>query len=278
MKMQDLREHLDVVQKKIGYWFENEDLLLQAFTRSSYSSQHGGENNEVLEFLGDRVLDFYVVKVIADRFGFVKSQSDYYDEENDLDEYCIVAHKNEADFTELKKQIVSNETLAKTIDKLGLFKYMYLGDTDLENPKFKDNLIKVKADLFEAILGAVAIDSDWNQDELQNVVEFMLQIDDFLADVDTEEPRPSKFQLENAVTTLKELAEKGRCSIPEYYQAEEQVLMNDGTLMWECTCYIRSWAMKHTAYATSKKEAKRYAAYLVLCDFYGLPDEFSEED
>ena len=31
----------------------------------------------------------------------------------------------------------------KTIDKLGLFKYMYLGDTDLENPKFKDNLIKV---------------------------------------------------------------------------------------------------------------------------------------
>lgn len=278
MKMQDLREHLDDVQKKIGYWFDNEDLLLQAFTRSSYSSQHGGENNEVLEFLGDRVLDFYVVKVIADRFGFVKSQSDYYDEENDLDEYCIVAHKNEADFTELKKQIVSNETLAKTIDKLGLFKYMYLGDTDLENPKFKDNLIKVKADLFEAILGSVAIDSDWNQDELQNVVEFMLQIDDFLADVDTEEPRPSKFQLENAVTTLKELAEKGRCSIPEYYQAEEQVLMNDGTLMWECTCYIRSWAMKHTAYATSKKEAKRYAAYLVLCDFYGLPDEFSEED
>ena len=278
MKMQDLSEHLDDVQKKIGYWFDNEDLLLQAFTRSSYSSQHGGENNEVLEFLGDRVLDFYVVKVIADRFGFVKSQSDYYDEENDLDEYCIVAHKNEADFTELKKQIVSNETLAKTIDKLGLFKYMYLGDTDLENPKFKDNLIKVKADLFEAILGAVAIDSDWNQDELQNVVEFMLQIEDFLADVDTEEPRPSKFQLENAVTTLKELAEKGRCSIPEYYQAEEQVLMNDGTLMWECTCYIRSWAMKHTAYATSKKEAKRYAAYLVLCDFYGLPDEFSEED
>ena len=278
MKMQDLREHLDDVQKKIGYWFDNEDLLLQAFTRSSYSSQHGGENNEVLEFLGDRVLDFYVVKVIADRFGFVKSQSDYYDEENDLDEYCIVAHKNEADFTELKKQIVSNETLAKTIDKLGLFKYMYLGDTDLENPKFKDNLIKVKADLFEAILGAVAIDSDWNQDELQNVVEFMLQIEDFLADVDTEEPRPSKFQLENAVTTLKELAEKGRCSIPEYYQAEEQVLMNDGRLMWECTCYIRSWAMKHTAYATSKKEAKRYAAYLVLCDFYGLSDEFSNLD
>jgi ribonuclease-3 len=54
--------------------------------------------------------------------------------------------------------------------------------------------------------------------------------------------------------------------------------MNDGRLMWECSCYVRSWAMKHTAYATSKKEAKRYAAYLVLCDFFGLSDEFSEED
>jgi len=99
-----------------------------------------------------------------------------------------------------------------------------------------------------------------------------------LAEVDTEEPRPSKFQLENAVNTLKELAEKGRCSIPEYYQLEEQVLMNDGRLMWECTCYIKSWAMEHIAYATSKKEAKRYAAYLVLCDYFGLTDEFSEED
>lgn len=189
-----------------------------------------------------------------------------------------MAHKNEADFTELRKQIVSNETLAKKINQLGLYKFMYLGDSDLENESFKKNLTKVKADLFEAILGAIAIDSDWNPDELQNVVEVMLRIEDFLVGVDTEEPRPSKFQLQNAITTLKELAEKGRCSIPEYNQPEEQVLMNDGRLMWECSCYVRSWAMKHTAYATSKKEAKRYAAYLVLCDFFGLPDEFSEED
>lgn len=103
--MQNLNDHLDEVQKKIGYWFNNTDLLLQAFTRSSYSTQYGGENNEVLEFLGDKVLDFYVVKVISDRFGFVKSQSDYYDKENDNDEYCIVAHKDEADFTELKKKL-----------------------------------------------------------------------------------------------------------------------------------------------------------------------------
>lgn len=47
--------------------------------------------------------------------------------------------------------------------------------------------------------------------------------------------------------------------------------------MWECSCYVRSWAIKRTAYATSKKEAKRYAAYLVLCDYFGLLDEYFEE-
>ena len=273
--MQNLNDPLDEVQRKIGHWFKNQDLLFQAFKRSSYSTQYGGENNEVLEFLGDRVLDFFVVKVIADRFGFTKSQSDYYDKENDDDEYCIVAHKNEADFTELKKEIVSNKTLAKRIDKLGFAKYMFMGDSDIDNHVERQE--KVKADLFEAILGAIAIDTDWNPDELQNSVEYMLQIDDFLEDVDTEEERPDKFKIENSVTTLKELAEHGRCSIPQYDQPDEQVY-RDGKAWWECTCYIRSWAMSKTAFATSKKEAKRYAAYLVLCDYYGIPDEFEEED
>ena len=219
--MQNLNDHLDEVQRKIGYWFENQDLLFQAFTRSSYSTQYGDENNEVLEFLGDRVLDFYVVKVIADRFGFTKSQSDYYDEENDDDEYCIVAHKNESDFTELKKEIVSNKTLAKRIDKLGFAKYMFMGDSDIDNHVEKQE--KVKADLFEAILGAVAIDSDWNPDLLQNSVEMMLDLEDNLVDVDTEEERPDEFKLENSITTLKEMSEHGICSVPEYETLEEKI-------------------------------------------------------
>ena len=68
MKTKNLTENLDEVQDKIGYQFDNPDLLLQAFTRSSYSTQYGGENNEVLEFIGDRVLDYFVIKIIADEF------------------------------------------------------------------------------------------------------------------------------------------------------------------------------------------------------------------
>lgn len=274
--MSNLKNNLDEVQKKIDYWFNNTDLLLQAFTRSSYSAQYGSENNEVLEFIGDKVLDFYVVKIIADYFGFMKSQSDYYDKDEDNNEFCIVAHKNESDFTELKKVIVSNKTLAKRIDKLGFAKYMYLGDSDIENNVITQE--KVKADLFEAILGAIAIDSNWNPDDLQKSVKFMLQIDDFFDDIDTDEERPEKFKEENAINTLKELAEHGRCSVPEYFISDEQKFGNDGKLWWTCTCTIRSWNIKQTAYATSKKLAKKYSAYLVLCEYYGIPNEFENDE
>ena len=60
MEKQDLKE----IQRKIGYQFNNIALLFQAFTRKSYSNQFGGENNEVLEFLDDEILDFYVKKYI----------------------------------------------------------------------------------------------------------------------------------------------------------------------------------------------------------------------
>lgn len=272
MKMQNLNEHLDEVQEKIDYYFNNTDLLLQAFTRSSYSTQYGGENNEVLEFIGDKVLDFYVVKTIVDEFGFMKSQSEYYDKDNDNEEFCIVAHKNESDFTEIKKEIVSNKTLAKRIDYFGFAKFMYLGDSDIDNNVLTQE--KVKADLFEAILGAIAIDSDWNADIIQNSVSTMLDIDKFLANIDTTEERPEKFKEENAVTTLKELAEHGICTKPEYVSSDGQV-DHDGSLWWACTCTVRSWGVQKTGFADSKKAAKRNAAYSVLCEHYQLPTNLS---
>lgn len=77
--MKDLYDHLEDVKRQISYWFENTDLLYQAFTRRSYSQENGGENNEVLEFVGDRVLDFYVTKILMDRFGYTKSQLEDFD-------------------------------------------------------------------------------------------------------------------------------------------------------------------------------------------------------
>lgn len=274
--MQNLCDHIPAVEGKIGYGFNNQDLLLQAFTRSSYSAQFGGENNEVLEFIGDRAIDFYVIKVFAEWFGFFKSESDYYDENEDDDEFCIIANKDEADFTELKRSIVSNENLAKIIDNLKLAKFMYLGDTDINNNVV--NNVKAKADLLEAIVGAVAVDCDWDPNTMQDVIINLLDLENVLDDVDTEEKRPAKFQLENSINTLKELAEHGACSIPEYHFSDEPTIDEDGWQRWECECYVRSWGISQSVLATSKKEAKRYAAYLVLCERYDLPNEYGGEE
>ena len=56
------------IEQTIGYTFENKDLLQQAFVRKSYSEEHGGQNNEVLEFIGDKALDFSVVLIMMEKF------------------------------------------------------------------------------------------------------------------------------------------------------------------------------------------------------------------
>ncbi|MBO6073327.1 ribonuclease III family protein [bacterium] len=128
--MSKLQDDENKIQEKIGYKFNNIDLFYQAFTRSSYSAECGIENNEVLEFIGDSVLNFYVTKIISDKFGFMKPESKYYDRHNDYDEYCIIANKNEADFSELRKQIVSNSNLSKQIDQLGFAECLFMSDSD----------------------------------------------------------------------------------------------------------------------------------------------------
>ena len=57
------------IEDQIGHKFKNRDLLRQAFVRRSYSQENGGENNEVLEFIGDKALDFAVVRLLARKYG-----------------------------------------------------------------------------------------------------------------------------------------------------------------------------------------------------------------
>lgn len=58
-------KEIKFIQDQIGYTFKNQELLVQAFTRRSYSMENGGQDNEVLEFIGDKALDFVVVKQLS---------------------------------------------------------------------------------------------------------------------------------------------------------------------------------------------------------------------
>ena len=174
----------EFIENQIGkYHFQNKKLLRQAFIRRSYSEEHGGENNEVLEFYGDKVLEFIVGKLFAEWFEY--GQSNYKIRETLLDVAYRTWDKmlkpanneyrskyDEGKLTEFRKMLVSRQTLAQRIDELGLIRYLLIGKSDEENDVRNNDA--VKEDLFEAILGAVAIDSRWNINNLESVVNIML--------------------------------------------------------------------------------------------------------
>lgn len=166
----------NIVQRQIGYVFKNLNLLKQAFVRRSYTEENGGENNEVLEFIGDKVLDIVVVKYLIDKFGYLTSDYDDYDEGSDCNEFCC--EYSECRLTELKKKLVEKKTLAERIDRLEFADYLILGKGDIKNKVFEE--ASVKEDLFEAIIGAVTIDSNWDWDEISSVVEYMLEPETYL--------------------------------------------------------------------------------------------------
>ena len=62
------------IEGQIGYTFQNKGLLEQAFVRRSYSQEHNVENNEVLEFYGDKVLEFIVGKLFSEWYGSVRKK------------------------------------------------------------------------------------------------------------------------------------------------------------------------------------------------------------
>lgn len=169
-------EQLSEIQKKIGYEFKNTYILDQAFIRSSYAEEHRNhEDNEKLEFVGDKVLDFIIVKKMAQHYSYKKdnliggttdgSPTVYFKE-------FICFTQNESEMTEIKKNIVKKESLAKASRTIGLEKYLFMSKGDETNGVRETD--SACEDLMEAIIGAIAIDSGWNIDLIEKAIDKMI--------------------------------------------------------------------------------------------------------
>lgn len=157
------REDIDYVQSGINYHFKNLNLLNQAFTRKSYSAEHPeARDNEVLEFYGDAVLDFFVTKMMYEKFSQIVGGT-------------LVSEKNEDELTKLKSTIVSKESLAHCMYNFGFSRFMYVGKSDEKNEVWKSR--SVNEDLFEAIIGSVAADCNWDFSVLEKICKTMLQME-----------------------------------------------------------------------------------------------------
>lgn len=234
------RNQLQAVQERLQYQFVRPELLTQAFTRKSYSEENLGANhNEVLEFYGDKALEFIVMKKLSKRFG--KLGDNY--------EFCSL--KTEGDLTDIKQKLVCKSMLADCISNLGFENMLRMGNADIkQNIQNGDS---VKEDLFEAIVGAVAIDSDWNVSVLNKVVNIMLDIDGLL---DASEV----INELNYVSMLNEWCQKNiNGQLPEYTFAEY-----DGE--FKCVVHLPDTENYFEGVGTSHKKARMDAAKKAYSD------------
>ncbi len=256
----DLKQNNEKVMELIGYQFNNKDLLYQAFKRKSYVVDHGGESNELLEFIGDTILEYCVINIFTREFMGISMEKpkELYSEGN----------LTEFNFTEYKQDLTSNEYLAGIVDKLGLAGYMYLGDADKKNNVV--NTTKVKADLIEAIIGAMAIDSNYDMKKIVPVVEKLLDSKGVLKAKERIKCYvDSQIELNEATSKLKELVDK-RILLDAKYSFDNKMYDIDGWKMWKCKCIVtyrkgsKTIQLKDEGYGTTKVEAKKDVSLNIL--------------
>lgn len=252
-----------ILQKEIGYPLKG-SLLSQAFRRSSFCSENGGKSNESLEFIGDQVLSFYTVKFLSQRLSGMNYEGDY---------ACRIPPSR---FSAIKQSLLSNENFSKIVDGWGIADYLIVGKDDEKNQVQKQT--KIKADLLEAIVGAIAEDCKWDAAILEKVVSKILGLEEQVEMILATDVRSGLFDIDNAVTTLKELAEREQITRLSYDFCGPECLGKDanGDPIWGCTCRAVNDATGFSVlvYASSKKDAKKMAAYLVLCEHFQVPNQF----
>lgn len=157
------------IQETIGYQFKNIRLLEQAFVRSSYANEHPDfEDNEKLEFFGDAALDYYVTRAMYSQFTVVTHDGQFRSE------------KDENMLTQIKSYNVDTDALAHYIELTGFQNYLLMSESDKKNEV--QNQSSVMADLFEAILGAVVVDCDWDYEVIKKVCHIMIKVSTFEID------------------------------------------------------------------------------------------------
>lgn len=257
-----------IIQEKTGYVIKSNAILNQVFRRSSFAAETGENSNEIFEFIGDQVLSYYVVKLVSEKCGSLSL----------TDDYTFRIRENK--FTLIKQALVNNETLAEIIDDWDISKYLLLGRSDINNEVVKET--KVRADLLEAVIGAIAVESNWNSEILETAVSKVLNIDEAIEKMIESDAKSSSIDIDNAINILKEMAEHGQCTMPLYEFAgpDDIGYDSDGNPKWACSCRIINAKIGITmlVFASSKKEAKKAAAYLVLCEHLGMQNKYGPND
>lgn len=192
-----IRTDYKQLQKKLGYEFSDESLLIQALTHRSFKGAH----NERLEFIGDSLLGMFVAEALY--FDFPKA--------------------TEGELTRMRSQIVKGQTLTAIAKEFELSQWLLLGPGEMKSGGCRrDSILE---DVIEAIIGSVYLDSN-----IEQCKEFVLKlVKKRLADVD-----PSNA-LKDPKTQLQEWLQSRKRPLPVYEVINTTGQAHNQTFTVSCT-------------------------------------------
>ena len=114
----------------LQYTFKNKDLLHKSLTHKSYDNNN---NNEKLEFLGDRVLGLIISKELLEKY----------------------PEEKEGIIDKKFSNLVNKKTCALIAKKLNIRRFLYLGSS---HKSLERSAEKIVSDCLEALVGAIYLD------------------------------------------------------------------------------------------------------------------------
>jgi ribonuclease-3 len=172
-------DNLTTLQERLGYTFQNKELLIEALTHKSYKQPY---NNERLEFLGDAVLDLIVGEYLYKKFRAF----------------------DEGKLSKMRASLVNEGGFTSLAIYLKLGEHIFLSNAEENNSgRTKRSLL---SNAFEALMGAIYLETG-----LQKVQEITIEL---LEHVHPDISLDSLFK--DYKTSLQELTQAHYGTTPEY--------------------------------------------------------------
>ena len=213
---------MESLEKKLGYRFQNRELLSEALNHSSYANEHKGGlgSNERLEFLGDSVL------------GFVSA------------EYLFRLHADlpEGDLTRMRAALVCEQSLYEVAKTLELGSYLRLGRGEEAGGGRKRQ--SILADAVEAVFAAVYLDGG-----IEKARELIIRV--LLSQA------PAAEERKDYKTTLQEVVQRRSGQVLTYHMVDQSGPDHNKKFLFEVRLNDRPVGRGE---GRSKKEAEQAAA------------------
>jgi len=239
-----VRQNKDVLaglEQQLSYRFTDLRLLQKALIHSSFAFEqaHVGNNNEILEFLGDAVLDLVIGHTLCRRYKEMR----------------------EGELTRLRSALVNETHLATMARNLNLGDYLCLGKgEDASNGRNKSSILSCA---YEAVIGAVFEDSDYGMVE-SVICNFFIP---------TMAAKKEELLMADGKSRLQEALQEAFNQAPSYRLDDEEGPSHQK--IFTVSVVFRDVALG-SGTASSKKEAEQKAAAATLVDLADVIKRFKE--